>query len=617
MQQALLHENQRHPYVLGSDYRYLTHNSKLYRCQAEYDGDVLYSDNGIMIVVYYNNKDFIIYEVPEYMKTKSLFNVKLQHKREEGKFKKGDLLYYYNGFSDQNTPIYGHNFNTLYNSLGGYTYEDAMVISESAANKLKHRKIEKIIIPIHDLTFMKPIHDGNFLPSVGSIINKTVATEIDFNNNGENIINVQSLNTLLNGLSDDVMFNTENITTKLKNPIVTDVKVHKMNSFGYVVLNELKNELDSKSIEYESKINNIKEKLTKKLGDINKKYIFYNIINKYYKIINPKHIIAKHKNKHKNILYIVEIDLLEDSQFAEKGDKITNRYGGKGIISAIIPDNLMPVDEYGNKVDCIVSPLSIFGRTNFGQAIEGLISRVVNYVEKEIIKDSDIWINELIKLMDVIKDFDNKYYLDAINQIDNIKTNTKFKSEFRNNVISYGLYIECPLFYNINLSSIRDNIYEKFQFKSNINIKFSRDFLKTINDNLNLDMPLPDEYYEINNALCIPVYVLKLHKLAHELARVRDIGNVNNITNINTETESGAFRGTKVGYMETFALASSGAYKTLREMRNCKSDNKKEKLKFHSDYISTGEYLQDETRNNDDPPIKKIVEAYMTGITKG
>ena len=54
----------------------------------------------------------------------------------------------------------------------------------------------------------------------------------------------------------------------------------------------------------------------------------------------------------------------------KEGDKITNRYGGKGVVSKIIPHQLMPVLYDGTKVDVLMNKSTVGGRQNYGQLFE-------------------------------------------------------------------------------------------------------------------------------------------------------------------------------------------------------------------------------------------------------
>jgi DNA-directed RNA polymerase subunit beta' len=52
------------------------------------------------------------------------------------------------------------------------------------------------------------------------------------------------------------------------------------------------------------------------------------------------------------------------------GDKISMRHGGKGIITHIVPDDQMYKDESGNIVDVLLNPLGVPSRVNTGQLFE-------------------------------------------------------------------------------------------------------------------------------------------------------------------------------------------------------------------------------------------------------
>ena len=52
------------------------------------------------------------------------------------------------------------------------------------------------------------------------------------------------------------------------------------------------------------------------------------------------------------------------------GDKVTGRHGNKMIVSDIIPDDKAPTTESGDKVDIIIDPLSLPSRINPGQILE-------------------------------------------------------------------------------------------------------------------------------------------------------------------------------------------------------------------------------------------------------
>lgn len=73
------------------------------------------------------------------------------------------------------------------------------------------------------------------------------------------------------------------------------------------------------------------------------------------------------------------------SQPAQVGDKITGRYGSKGVISAVLPDSQMPQDEKGNAFDIIFPPLGIISRTNTQMLYEPLLGKIAQKIGKPIL----------------------------------------------------------------------------------------------------------------------------------------------------------------------------------------------------------------------------------------
>lgn len=66
----------------------------------------------------------------------------------------------------------------------------------------------------------------------------------------------------------------------------------------------------------------------------------------------------------------------------EVGDKMAGRYGNKGVIAKILPEEDMPYLEDGTPVDVILNPLGVPSRMNLGQLFEthlGLAANILGY----------------------------------------------------------------------------------------------------------------------------------------------------------------------------------------------------------------------------------------------
>lgn len=67
------------------------------------------------------------------------------------------------------------------------------------------------------------------------------------------------------------------------------------------------------------------------------------------------------------------------------GDKISNRYGAKGVIAKIVPDDQMVHDEKGRPVDVILTSAGIITRINPAQIVESSLGKVAEHVGHPII----------------------------------------------------------------------------------------------------------------------------------------------------------------------------------------------------------------------------------------
>jgi DNA-directed RNA polymerase beta subunit len=74
------------------------------------------------------------------------------------------------------------------------------------------------------------------------------------------------------------------------------------------------------------------------------------------------------------------------------GDKLTGRFGDKGVVAEIVPDDQMPKDRDGNPFEVLVSPLGLISRINPTQVIEAALGKVAAKTGKPY----------------KLKDFDNK-----------------------------------------------------------------------------------------------------------------------------------------------------------------------------------------------------------------
>jgi DNA-directed RNA polymerase beta subunit len=85
------------------------------------------------------------------------------------------------------------------------------------------------------------------------------------------------------------------------------------------------------------------------------------------------------------------------------GDKLSGRYGNKGVISQILPDDQMIKDEQGRVIDVAISPTSVMSRINPAQVLETALAKVAEKTGKPIIvenfkeRDNLQWVKDELK----------------------------------------------------------------------------------------------------------------------------------------------------------------------------------------------------------------------------
>ena len=86
---------------------------------------------------------------------------------------------------------------------------------------------------------------------------------------------------------------------------------------------------------------------------------------------NPGEVVGVHRDSKGNITVHVRTE-----EPMQVGDKISGRYGNKGIVTAVIPDKEMPHTKDGNPIEVALNPSGIPGRMNMGQVLETAAAKV-------------------------------------------------------------------------------------------------------------------------------------------------------------------------------------------------------------------------------------------------
>ena len=399
IQQGVTSLNCEIPYTISNNYNQITQNSKFGILIAEDDGKVIFNDSNIIIIFYENLDKIKVHKIPSIKKTSVDYASKLRNCLDENSnFQKGDVIFEYDCF---NNGIYsfGYNVNTAFMPFFGYNHEDSIVISESLAKKAKISHVEQVFIPIFEHTILQKMYSdvkGSFqyFPNIGQKVKENVVCcdllpSNRHHTNSSKTLKNQMLKTLgklnisnlLNSANNNPLIVLNKTQTKIENGTVNGFRIHKLKKNFSLIDNELQEYLEKMYVIYSEFIIDTYNTLNSHLNlDYTKK-----LLKEHY--IYSEKIKERGNVNVKDMIYLIEFEIIstEDSCL---GDKFTNRYAGKGVVSLIIPDELRPIMKTTKKpIDLITNTFGVFSRMNLGQIIELTVNKNVQYCD-DIIRHS-------------------------------------------------------------------------------------------------------------------------------------------------------------------------------------------------------------------------------------
>ncbi|WNE41736.1 MAG: DNA-directed RNA polymerase subunit beta [Mycoplasmataceae bacterium] len=407
------------PFVATGTEASLLNNSAL-NVFSENEGVVEYVDSK-KIIVKEENDNRRIYDIKQFVVSNknNLFLSLLQVKKGE-KISKNQLLSYGN-YGNKRELSLGHNLRVAFMSWNGYNFEDAIVVSDSLIKKdiLTSFFVKKHIVIRKNTKYGEEVFSKDHL-------NKEKTSNLDDEGIIKLGVEVNENDILVGKITPEPGKKGETEELLLSN--VFGDKLHNLLDSSF------KLPWGEKGIVYA-----IKRRSKEDFEKIKKSSSFGYAAND---------------------LEILEIYVAQKRKL-EIGDKLTTRFGNKGVIAKIVPEVDMPFDEEGNPVDIIFNPLSVPSRMNIGQLLETLLGlaahklginflvRTFNTPTKEeidrIVKEADIKDYGLTTLYDgqTGLPFSHKVY---VGYIYTIKLNHMVSDKFHaRNTGPYSLIYQQPV----------------------------------------------------------------------------------------------------------------------------------------------------------------------------
>ncbi|MGL5713782.1 MAG: hypothetical protein ACRCX2_12235 [Paraclostridium sp.] len=289
---------------------------------------------------------------------------------------KDEVLYKSTSFDDRMNWAYGINLFTAY-ICDVRTTEDAFVISKSAADKFGSVKQDKVEILVNEndilLNLYGTRHNYKTFPDIGEPVKKRKITAKRRIVN-EEVLFALSSDRLTHVLDDDDVFVAHSDAVLMDVNIYCNREIHEMEIDFSEMTEENPNYQLYKYYIYQL---NYYRSIVETLGNIalinGRENCSHDL---KFALKDAQEMISGDKFVRNDSVYnnmIVEFKLLSKHHLGV-GGKMVGRYGDKGVISKVVPDDEMPrvtmPDGSKKSIEMIANPFGVPNRTNLGQLFE-------------------------------------------------------------------------------------------------------------------------------------------------------------------------------------------------------------------------------------------------------
>jgi len=270
----------------------------------------------------------------------------------------------------------------------GREEEDGFILSETAAKKLTHILDREIVINIpNDSEFLFDIEEVKKFSKTGGFLNTSVfdkLNEFGLPNVGDKFSSGDIIVVYLVEATNDMIRRLDKISNKGDILMKADVKYTPHNVYECTVMSVdviFKEGITSKLNSHHRIMNYYKDQYNKQIKKLEN--LFDN------DILN----LLKNRTIPKKSDYKVQIRIVVRSENpCDVGNKLTNRYGSKGTVTAVYPDSKMPRigSHNGEIIEIISSPNAAFNRKNYAQVMEMELIKICRkswLVNEELIKE--------------------------------------------------------------------------------------------------------------------------------------------------------------------------------------------------------------------------------------
>ena len=521
--------------------------------------------------------------VPRKSRTKrgSFIQLEMKTLEKDQSFKKSDALAWTKNF-DQGIYAPGKNVTVCFMNYRGYCHEDSYTITKDLSDKVRRTIIKPISIVIPPNTKVLQIEEDRKQVQINDVLVEFVS-----NMNLEDYIRTQ-----------DIDLEDENIEQALLSQSSKSIKLHA--SFdgelvGMKVYLNTKKDMDPKILSIHKKLVDIDKNTIEILRKDKSKD---DAISSMDNVDTSFFEIGGHTLKGgKEFLGANVIFYIREEHGMEAGDKLSNRFGGKGVISYLIDKEVEPYSEItGLKPEVFISPISVFSRKNIPALKEIYIGKILHFLQlqcQQMANDAKVSTDKILKkIVGVYKILAAENVLKQVEEkLDNIPA-ASLRNQLKDNTFNLRLMIE-P-FSNIEMSKIKQ----------------AADFI---------EIPLDEKVFipELNAYTDVPVpvgigYYLFMEHISEDFANIRG---ADVYTGLTRQPTKGKLRsgGQSISGQDIYALLSLDADNCLNELLTARSDDHVAKRKLYLDILSTGQ-LATMPKDSGGGGTTNLFNLYMKGM---
>lgn len=261
-----------------------------------------------------------------------------------------------------------------------------------------------------------------------------------------------------------------------------------------------------------------------------------------------------------------------DKRKLQVGDKLAGRHGNKGIVSRIVPVEDMPHMEDGTPLDIILNPLGVTSRMNIGQILETHLGWASKALGRKVREIIEA-VQSDEELMKNLRKELKEIYCSKEDKSDIDELSDFEVAELVSNVFD-GVPVATPVFDGAREKDIVE-IFKKTGLDASGQVTL-------------IDGRTGEPFDRKITVGCI--YMLKLHHMVDDKIHARSIGPYSLVTQQPLGGKA-QFGGQRFGEMEVWALQAYGAAYTLQEILTVKSDDVTGRTKAYESIIKGDENI--------------------------